>query len=375
MRVGLNLTFLGKEAGGVGRYAEELAAALASRSDVSLHVVASDDLPDRVRSASWAASVPWTVVPVSARRPRLHLAGQLLAVGALATARDWDVVHSPANVGPVCLPRTASVITMHDVIWLHAGDSWGPADAVRAMWRVSVPTVRRASQVIAVSAAASSEIVTELGLDPRRVSVAAHGVRAPSSDALVSSADDVRTRVDLGSGPIVLCVAQKRPYKNQEQLIRAFRDVTNVAARLVLVGATTAYEQRLVEVARECGLTDRVIFTGWLPDADLEGLYAAASCFVLPSRMEGFGLPVLEAMARGLPVACSDIPSLVEVAGPAALLFDPYDAASITYAIDRLLTDGSLRARLIERGRARAMTFTWAATADATVAAYRRAIG
>lgn len=375
MRVGLNLTFLGEEAGGVGRYAEELTAALAGRDDLAVHVVATRDLPARVRDAPWASSVQWTIVPVTAGKPRIHLAAQLAAVGALATAYGWDVVHSPANVGPVCLPRSRSVITMHDVIWLHAGDDWGSADAVRAMRRISVPTVRRASQVVAVSAAAAEEIVAELRLDPWRVSVAPHGVRGPSDGTRRAPPDDVRKRLQTGPGPIVLCVAQKRPYKNQEQLIRAFSHVQDPSARLVLVGAPTDYERRLVEVAATYGVYDKVILTGWLQEAELEALYAAAHCFVLPSRMEGFGLPVLEAMAREVPVACSDIPSLVEVAGNAALFFDPNDPVSITTAIDRLLDDPKLRIDLISAGRARAAAFTWAATAEATVAAYQRAVG
>ena len=113
----------------------------------------------------------------------------------------------------------------------------------------------------------------------------------------------------------------------------------------------------------------------WVDEADLEGLYRAASCFALPSLMEGFGLPVLEAMRRELPVACSDRPALREVAGDAALLFDPEDPASIASALGRILGDGALAARLRHAGLERCRRFTWARTARETVASYRRALG
>jgi alpha-1,3-rhamnosyl/mannosyltransferase len=107
----------------------------------------------------------------------------------------------------------------------------------------------------------------------------------------------------------------------------------------------------------------------------MEGLYALADAFVFPSLYEGFGLPVLEAMARGVPVACSDRSSLPEVAGDAALLFDPEDVGAMTVVLSRLLDDGALRSRLSAAGVARAASFTWARTAELTVASYRRALG
>ena len=118
-----------------------------------------------------------------------------------------------------------------------------------------------------------------------------------------------------------------------------------------------------------------MVLPGFVDEPALEGLYAAASAFALPSLSEGFGLPILEAMRRGLPVTCSDASALPETAGGAALLFDPRDVASIRAALSRVLGDGELRARLIAAGRARASELTWDRTARATLAAYRRALG
>ena len=121
-------------------------------------------------------------------------------------------------------------------------------------------------------------------------------------------------------------------------------------------------------------MRERVRLIGWLGDAELEGLYAAAACMVFPSLAEGFGLPVLEAMARGLPVASSNATSLPEVAGEAALYFDPLDLPAMTGAIERLLADAELRERLAQAGREQAARFTWERTAEGTRRSYERAL-
>lgn len=373
LRVGLNLTFLGERAGGVGRYAQELAAALAAREDIELHVVASRDLPAEVRTADWAARARWTTLPISAASPRRHLAGQFALLPALALAHRWDVLHSPANAGPVLVPGVACVITMHDVIWLDAPEQWGTPEAVRAMHRTAIPTVRRATLVLAGSHTAARALVRGLHLDPARIVVAAHGVHGPAPTTLLTPEPELRRRLDLGAGPVVLCVAQKRPYKNQEALVRALAQLARQDVRLVLPGSSTEYERQLREIATAYAVQERVVFVDWVDDADLEGLYGLARCVALPSRHEGFGLPVLEAMVRGVPVACSSIEVLREVAGGAALLFDPDDDTTLASSLGRLLDDDALRADLARRGRERAAAFTWEATADATVRAYAQA--
>jgi glycosyltransferase involved in cell wall biosynthesis len=144
---------------------------------------------------------------------------------------------------------------------------------------------------------------------------------------------------------------------------------------LVIPGYPTWHEQELRDHTARIGVARDVQFLGWLTESELEGLWAIAKAFAFPSLYEGFGLPVLEAMARGVPVACSSASSLPEVAGEAALLFDPHDKAAIVQALTRLLADGSLRERLRERGLARAREFTWQRTAEGTLASYARALG
>jgi glycosyltransferase involved in cell wall biosynthesis len=296
----------------------------------------------------------------------------MVGLPVAAARRRLDVIHSPANVGPLVTFRTAKVVTLLDVIWLHEREQVGHAGwSLTTMRLQSLASSRRADRVLAISEWAKQDLVAAAGLAPGRIDVTPLGVR-PAGDAATEEAD-LRARYSLGSGPIVLSVAQKRPYKNLDTLLRALPEL-DPDVRLVLPGASTPHENELRSLARQLGVTERVRFLAWVSDSDLAGLYRAATCFALPSRMEGFGLPILEAMAAGTPVACADRASLPEVAGDAALLFNPDDQRSVTGALRRLLDDPPLRADFVRRGRARVREFTWERTATATLAAYRRAM-
>jgi glycosyltransferase involved in cell wall biosynthesis len=145
------------------------------------------------------------------------------------------------------------------------------------------------------------------------------------------------------------------------------------SARLVVVGSATPHQELLAQEAARLGIAEAVHFPGWIDANDLEGLYQSASCFVLPSLREGFGLPILEAMARGVPVACSNVSALPEVAGNAARYFDPDRHEEIAAAVIRLLEQQDETARLVAAGKRRSGRFTWRRTAEATLEAYDRA--
>jgi glycosyltransferase involved in cell wall biosynthesis len=185
----------------------------------------------------------------------------------------------------------------------------------------------------------------------------------------------VRAELGAGERPLLLTVSAKRPHKNLARLLGALA-LLDEAGRplLVLPGYPTPHERELRASAAKLGVADNVRFLGWVSDQQLEDLYRAADAFVFPSLSEGFGLPVLEAMARGIPVATSDRTSLAEVAGEAALLFDAEDERSIAAGIQRMLNEEGLAERLAAAGLAQAANFTWDAAAERTVAAYRRAL-
>jgi glycosyltransferase involved in cell wall biosynthesis len=372
LRVGLNLMFLGPRAGGVGRYGAELAPALlAAEPDTEITVFTGRDAPPQLRSSAWADTVRIRTLPVAAGSPQSQLA-QFTLLPGLAAAGRLDVLHSPGNTGPGLTPRVASVVSLMDLIWHHHADEWNPDPAAqRAMRRWVAASLRFADRVLTITEAARREIVAELGVAADRVGVTHLGVRAP--DVAPAPEVDVRRRLELGAARVLLCVAQKRPYKRLDVLVRALPTLPD-DVRLVLPGSPTSYERELRDLAAALGVADRVRFPDWVSEAELAALYRLAAGVALPSAAEGFGLPVLEAMLAGTPVACSDIPALREISGEAALHFDPDDPTAAAEALRRLVGDEPLRERLRSRGRDQAARFSWRATGEATLAGYRTAI-
>jgi alpha-1,3-rhamnosyl/mannosyltransferase len=179
----------------------------------------------------------------------------------------------------------------------------------------------------------------------------------------------------VGSGPIVLAVSALLAHKNVRTLVEALPEIRRAVPDAVAVvpANPTPLGEELTARARALGLGDALLLPGWVSPADLEGLYAAAACFVFPSLREGFGLPVLEAMRRGVPVACSNASAVPEVAGDAALLFDPHSPNDLAAAVTRLLRDRGLADELAARGRVRAAEFTWRRAAEETLASFERA--
>lgn len=364
MKIGINLMFLVDEAGGAGRYAHELVPALLEvEPGLRLTLFVNRDAPASLSAAAWADAVEWVRLPTRFSN-RTHLPGQAFALPVVAARRRLDVVHSLANGGPPLTTGPKRVVTLLDLIWLHQREAWGTPSAVRTMALLTRISARTAHRVITISQSARDDIVRNFGLDPTKIDVTPLGIRVPES----------RPPRAAGGRPTVLSVAQKRPYKNLASLIRAVAELHEEAPVLVLPGAPTGHEGELRALADRLGVADRVQFPAWVSASELETLYADATCFVLPSLIEGFGLPVLEAMARGVPVACSDRPALPEVAGDAALFFDPTDQAAVTDAVRRLIRDASLREDLAARGLERARQFTWRRTAELTLASYRRAV-
>ena len=372
MRVGLNLLYLRPDSGGTGRYAVELIPALLEEDPaLKITVFVTRAAPSDLQRSQWAGSVRWVCPPIGHGAIPWHLLYAQVNLPAHARAR-LDVVHGPANTIPLVTPGVRRVMTLHDLAWVHHPDI-EPNPARRAMMHtLAVSGARRAHRVITSSAASRDDLVATGGLDPASIDVIPLGVRL-DDHAEKTPERALRETHGLGSRRIVLCVAQVRPHKNLEQLVRAAAVLRHDDAVVVIVGAPTRRTDALKALAEELGVSERVRLTGWVSDADLEGLYAAADCFVSPSTHEGFGLTIGEAMGRGVPVACSDIPVLREVAGTAALLFEPADPGAIAERVDRLLADPALAAQLAARGHDRAAALSWQSTARGTLESYRRA--
>jgi glycosyltransferase involved in cell wall biosynthesis len=278
-----------------------------------------------------------------------------------------DVVHSLASVAPIRVPGVAHVVTVHDVTFFRRR-TFG-AVTTFGMRQVVARAARHADGLIAVTAVARDEICAELGLDPAAFTVVHHGAE-PGRHAAPTAAPAVRARYGLGGRRIVLCVASKRPHKNQELLVRAAPLLGDDVA-VVLAGRPEAYDAELRGLAASLGLDGRVVFADYVPDADLEGLWALAGCAAFPTRAEGFGMPVLDALRRGVPVAASDLPVLHEVAGDLPRWFDPDDPPGAASAIAGALDDPG---DVPVAGPAWARRFTWQAAAAGTWGAYERAL-
>jgi glycosyltransferase involved in cell wall biosynthesis len=374
VRVGLNLVFFGEHAGGTGTYVRELIRALVALEDaLRLTLFVSRAAPAALREEEWAREVDWVTLPWGPE-DRLNLVEVMGALPALALRRRLEVLHSPANVGPLVSPGVARVLTLLDLIWLHHPEEWNANAWTRFSTRtLSLQSARRAERVIAISQAAAADFPESAGVDPARIDVTPLGVRVPDG-ADPAGAADPRAQLGIGAGRFILAVAQKRAYKRLDTLIRALPDL-GPDTGVVLCGPPGDAEPALRALASELDVAERVHFLDWVAGEDLIALYAHASCFALPSLIEGFGLPVLEAMAHGTPVVCSNRWSLPEVAGDAALLLDPEDQSAVTAALRRLLDEPALAARLRAAGRERARLYTWERTARATLDSYRRAAG
>jgi glycosyltransferase involved in cell wall biosynthesis len=370
--LGVNAVFLQPRMGGLETYVRQLLPALlALRPDLRISVFVTEAGRECLAAEPWAGSVELVTHPLVGL-PYGKAAAELTVVGPLASKRGVEVLHSVALTAPF-RTRAASVITIADVTWLREPETVGLLTAL--FWRVIVPTVaRRADRVITLSEAARREILEDLPVRAEQVYVVPCG-SGNGFSADVSEERDLRGRLGLGERRVLLAVSALSRHKNLPPLVRALARVCEVHPDVVLVipGNPTKHGSELEALARDLGVGEGLCLPGWVDEADLERLYRISSCFVFPSRREGFGMPILEAMARGVPVACSNASAVPEVAGDAALYFSPQRPDEIAQAIERLLGDAKLAAELAERGRKRQRMFTWSRAAEETLAVYEKA--
>ena len=374
LHVGLNLVYLEPDSGGSGTYARELVRALhAVEPGTRVTAWIARGAPAGIEQSDLGGPVGWVRLPVKSTGSPVHVPVELLGLGLDARRRGVDLVHGLAYATPVVAPGVATLVTILDLTWRHHPESvsW----LARRMFGLLAPLCgRTADRVIAISETVRDDLVATLGIDAAKIEVTPLGVSGRPPPAPAPPAE-MRARLGIPGGvPMVLSVAQLAAHKNLTALVEALPRLADERAVVVIPGRHTAYRDELAARAQALGVAGRLVLPGFVSEDDLEGLYAAADAFVLPSLLEGFGLPILEAMRRGVPVACSQVSSLPEVAGGAALLFDPRRPDAVAAAVDRLLGDERLRAGLAERGRRRAAELTWEATARATLRAYRRAL-
>ncbi len=374
MHVGLNLVYLVPGAtGGTETYARELIPELAAAAPDTRFTAFINREAAVARGGPWGELIPAITVPVEAASRVQWVRGEQQLLPPLARRAGIDVLHSLANTAPAW-GRFRRVVTIHDLMFKRA-----PEAHLGLLGRgmgILVPlAARRAHRIITVSGSAADDVRQLLAIPSSKIDVVPSGTgTAARSEPLPEP--EIRRVLGAGERQIVLTASALRPHKNLARLIGAIAGFEPARRPLlVLAGYRTDYEKELQRCAEELGVSDSVRILGWVDQPTLEGLYAACGCFALPSLYEGFGLPVLEAMARGVPVVCSDRGALAEVAGDAAISVDPESVRSIAAGIERLLSDPAEADRLRARGRERASRFTWAAAAAGTLVAYERALG
>jgi glycosyltransferase involved in cell wall biosynthesis len=370
MNICLDLSPVVHQKAGLASYARELTTQLIQMdAGISWSAFHYDRHPPVPLPAPLDA-LPRYVVPWSAYRWRLTTAlRHFLGLSMDRSFAGVDLFHATEHL----LPRFSSVLTvftLHDLIFLFHPETHKPLN--RWFLTLMMPRfLRAADAVIAVSECTKRDAIRFYGIPEEKITVIYEGVNPRFRPASPEAIAAVRARYNLPEH-FILYVGTIEPRKNLTALLEAFHHLLATHdLRLVFVGKKGWLYEGFFRRLRELGLEDRVIFTGYVPDEDLPAIYSAADLFVFPSLYEGFGLPVLEAMACGTPVVCSNTSCLPEVAGDAALLVDPADVRALAGAMERALTDEALRVTLRARVMGKARGFTWEQAAQKTLMVYQ----
>jgi glycosyltransferase involved in cell wall biosynthesis len=388
MRVGIFIPSLDGPLTGVGRSVVELTRALAALNDGpevvlltpgSLGPLAGEGLrcgllPGRLPSRLLTLGNAVLSSLVGTRLTLLTLGSALVPLAARRLG--LDVVHDLANIPPHAFGTggVRTVVTIHDLIsWSHPGSNDWMDDLIQHHWLPRV--VPHADAVITVSNVSKADVVHYLRVQANKVRTVYLGVSARYRPLPADEVAKLRARYGLPKGYILL-VGSADERKNLRLLLEACIRLWQEGEQrsLVIVGPRSPKPKHaaIMGTVERLNLDHRVLFTGYVVETDLPGLYNGADLFVYPSHYEGFGLPPLEAMACGTAVVCSNASSLPEVVGDAALTVDLSDVDALVQAMHRLLTDVSLREELRQKGLRRAGHFTWERAARETLDVYRQ---
>jgi alpha-1,3-rhamnosyl/mannosyltransferase len=368
LRIALDARTLQDHFPGIGRYTFNLVLALADVAPTDELFLLYDPLQRNTRFDLDLLRAKHNVRLIHVGAGPFALSAQWRVPAAL-NAVQANVYHSAYYLMPY-LARRPTVVTLYDMIPLRYSRYFSPAQRLvfRAAMRLSILASER---LLAISKATAGDLHTCLHVRPERIVVTPLAPDPALQRVSASAIAELRARYTLPER-FVLYVGSNKPHKNLVRLVEAqARLPSSLRVPLVIAGHWDPRHPEAKQVAARLDLSD-VRWLGAIPGSDLAALYSAALLFVFPSEYEGFGLPVLEAMACGTPVICSRASSLPEVAADAALLFDPYDVSDIADVLRQALADEALRAQLTERGAQRVLQFSWSKVAAQTHAVYRQ---
>ena len=361
IRVGIDGRAFSSPAAGVRRYVSELVPALLA-SHAELDLVALGGTADSLPPGLAQVAEPW--------HPATNLGWAAVGLPRAARRASVDLIHAPAYTAPLHAP-VPTVLTIHDVSY-ERHPEWYPyrRDWLRrAFYRRSA---HAAAHILTDSEFSRGEIAAAYRIPPDRITVAPLG----AASGFTENGADVAEIPAGVVAPYLLHVGDLHERRNLPVVVRglieARRRLEPSSPSLVLAGVDRGVGNALVAAAIAAGAPDAVVLLGAVTEPTLRSLYRGAAALVYPSRYEGFGLPLIEAMASGTPVIASRAASIPEVVGESGVLLDPDDPKRWAAAIVDVVTDGVLRARLRQDGLARAATFTWERTARITLDVYRR---
>lgn len=371
-RIAIDYTAAFEQSGGIGRYVRELTAALAEldpANDYRLFVsgAAAGALPPAPAGFQWrptAISPRW--LTRIWQRARLPLPVELFT-GKI------DLFHATDFVLPYTLGSTRTLLTVHDLSFVRVPEAASPP--LKAYLDAVVPrSVERADHLLADSAATKEDLIDLYKTPADKITVLYSGVdrrfrRVSDRGALEST----RAKYGLADRRYVLSVGTVQPRKNYSRVIRALAEAraSGLDLRYAIAGGKGWLEAEMQHTIASTGMGDYVHLLGFVDDEDLPALYSGSRMLLMPSLYEGFGLPILEAMACGVPVIASNISSLPEVAGDAAILVDPNDTAALGDAMLAVETESTLREQLIQKGYRQAEKFSWRRSAAQLLSVYR----
>ena len=365
MKIGIDARLLSYRRG-MGNFLYNLLVELHSLDSENSYVLYTDKPVDDALTFTNAPQIRVLSVPV-------YLLWEQVALPLVAIRDNLDILHCPANTGPLYLPKSVKlVLTIHDVMYMLPTSvlpsSPSPYQRLGRLYRrVVVRSVaRRADAIVTDSNYSRQDILQYLNVEEDKTHVV---WIAPNRACRVitdkNGLNKVRVKYGLNR-PFILALAGIDPRKNTRRVIEAFALLLEDAStnyQLALVGLPPSAQQDFLQCAQELEAANQIVFTGFIPEKDLVALYNLAQVFVYPSLYEGFGLPVLEAMACGTPVVTSPVSSIPEVAGEAALFVDPANVAEISQGIIQVLASKELARRLQTLGFAQVSRFSWQRTA------------
>lgn len=360
-----------EQSAGIGRYVRELIHALMridQETDYRLFVAGATALDQHIPpNFTWKTT---RISPVNLarlwHRLRLPLPVELFTGKA-------DLFHATDFVLPPT--RAKSLLTVHDLSFVKVPETASPS-LKRYLDSVVPKSIARAHHILADSQATKDDITDIYGTSSEKITVLYSGVDVRFTRD-TSKGETIRRKYGLPSSrPYILSVGTVQPRKNYTRLIDSLAQLRSGGhdVCLVIAGGKGWLDDPIYTGIQSSGMTDYVHMIGFADDADLPGLYSNAICTAFPSLYEGFGLPILESMACGTPVLTSNVSSLPEVAGDAALVTDPYDIDALTAGLERLIADPQLRDMLITRGYERVRHFTWERAAHQLMSIYQRMI-